>query len=169
MKKIVCLILLSLLVCGCDSKGLNNNKLTEETLKQIKENIDKNNKLIEELNAKNKELETKIVELSNEKEELKKNISTLQEKDKAIDKNIQDKYNELVKKINNSNSNSKYTITKEKLLGTWNYVQGNKSITFTNENLVIHDNWIEWKGLAFPYLYKNGKLYVSDDGVVLKK
>ena len=161
MKKILCLICIMLL-CGCSNSKLNNNKLNDETLKEIQKSIDEQKQLIEELT-------NKIETLTNEKEQLEKTILSLQEKDKAIEKNIQDKYNELVKKINNSSSANKYTITKEKLLGTWKYINGDNSITFTNDNLSIHDNWIEWKGMAFPYLYKNGKLYVSDDGVVLKK
>ena len=171
MKKILCLVVLSLLVCGCDNKELSNNNIGDETLKEIKESIESNKKIIEELNNKNKELESKIESLENEKEELKKTISSLESKDKEVDKTITNKYNELVKKINSSSgsTSSKYTITKEQLLGTWNYVVGSSSITFTDENLLVHDNWIEWKGMAFPYLYKNGKLYISDDGVVLQK
>lgn len=183
MKKIVCLVLLSLLVCGCDNKELSNNNISEDSLKQIKESIENNKKIIEELNNKNKELEEKISALENEKEELKKTISSLESKDKEVDKTITnkynevsksiiDKYNELVKKINSSNSgsaSSKYTITKDQLLGAWKDLNGNPEVTFTDENLIIHDNWFEWKGMAFPYLYKNGKLYISDDGVVLQK
>ena len=182
MKKILCLVVLSLLVCGCDNKELSNNNISEDSLKEIRESIESNKKIIEELNNKNKELESKIESLENEKEELKKTISSLESKDKEVDKiitnkynevskSITDKYNELVKKINSNSgsTSSKYTITKEQLLGTWNYVVGSSSITFTDENLLVHDNWIEWKGMAFPYLYKNGKLYISDDGVVLQK
>lgn len=193
MKKIICLVMLSLLVCGCDNKELGSNNLNRDSLKEIKESVESNKKIIEELNNKNKELESKIETLENEKEDLKKTISELKEKDKEVDKSIldkytevsknikdkysevsksiADKYNELSKKISSSNSGtgSKYTVTKEQLLGKWDYVVGNSSITFTDENLLVHDNWIEWKGMAFPYLYKNGKLYISDDGVVLQK
>ena len=61
-----------------------------------------------------------------------------------MDKSITDKYNELSKKIGGGSLGNKYTITKEQLLG-------------------------EWKDIAFSYIYKNGKLYLSDDGVVLQK
>ena len=170
MKKIVCLVVLSLLVCGCDNKELSNNNINEESLKQIKESIESNKKIIEELNNKNKELEEKISALENEKEELKKTISSLESKDKEVDKTITDKYNELNKKIGSSGSlGSKYTITKEQLLGEWKNLSGNPEITFTDENLTIHDNWFEWNGMSFSYIYKNGKLYISDNGMILKK
>lgn len=181
MKKILCLVLLSLLVCGCDNKELSNNNIGEDSLKQIKESIESNKKIIEELNNKNKELESKIESLENEKEELRKTISLLESKDKEVDKtitnkynevskSITDKYNELVKKINNSGSaSSKYTITKDQLLGAWKDLNGNPEVTFTDENLLVHDNWFEWKDMAFSYMYKNGKLYISDNGMILQK
>ena len=77
MKKIICLVMLSLLVCGCDNKELSNNNISDESLKEIKESIESNKKIIEELSVKNKELENKINELENEKESLKKTISIL--------------------------------------------------------------------------------------------
>lgn len=168
MKKcfyILCIILL--FICGCSK---SNERINNNELKKLKEAIDNNSKLIEELTTKNQELENKVIALEEEKQSLNDEIKKLQESDKTINSNIDSKYNELKTLINNkiSTTSNQYTITKDQLLGTWKY-SNNSSITFTDENLRIHGNWLEWKGMAFPYMYKEGKLYVSDDGYVMTK
>ena len=167
MKKyVLILLMICLLVCGCGE----NSSIDNKTLKELKNNIENNTKLIEELSTKNQELENKIVTLEEEKNTLNDEIKKLQESDTTIGSNIDSKYNELKNLINNklSSSGNQYTITKNQLLGTWKYSDGG-AITITDENLNIHGNWFEWKGMAFSYIYKDGKLYISDDGVVMTK
>ena len=51
----------------------------------------------------------------------------------------------------------------------WKRLNGNPEVTFTDENLVIHDNWFKWNEMSFSYIYINGKLFISDNGMILKK
>jgi len=167
MKKYISLLFIAfLLLCGCGNEKVTNDK----ELKELKESIESNSKLIEELTIKNKDLENKIVTLEEEKQLLNEEIKKLQESDKTITSNVDSKYNELKASINNkpSNTSNQYTITKGQLLGTWKY-NDNSRITFTDENLKIYGNWFEWDGMSFSYIYKDGKLYVSDDGIVATK
>ena len=167
MKKyILILVIICLLVCGCSKKENINDK----TLKELKSSVENNTKLIQELTTKNEELENKVVVLEEEKKNLTDEIKKLQESDTTISSNIDSKYNELKTLINNkpSSSGNQYTITKQELLGTWKY-SDNSKITITDENLKIHGNWFEWKGMAFSYIYKDSKLYISDDGYVMSK
>ena len=154
------------ILCGCASN--NESSLNSDTLNEIKKTVENNAKLIEELNTKNKELESKILMLEEQKTKLETSLTKLETKNTAISTNLDTKYNEL-KTLINSKGTSNYTITKNQLLGTWKYGTSSQSITFTDENLVMHGNWFEWKGMAFYYIYKNGKLYISDDGYVLTK
>lgn len=164
MKKCI-LATICLLVCGCSqNEGIDNKSLSE--LKSIVEN---NTKLIAELTDKNQILENQIVTLEEEKKNLTDEVKKLQESDTTINSNVDSKYNELKKLINNNQSSTnQYTITKNQLLGTWKY-SDNSKITITDENLKIHGNWFEWKGMAFAYIYKDGKLFISDDGYVMTK
>lgn len=167
MKRYFCLIfIIILLVCGCGNETVTN----DEELKELKTAIENNSKLIEELSTKNKDLEDKILTLEAEKQSLNEELKKLQESDKTMNSNIDSRYNELKTLINNKPTtiSNQYTITKEQLLGTWKY-SDNSQITFTDENLKIYGNWFEWKGMSFSYMYKDGKLYVSDDGIVATK
>lgn len=167
MKKYISiLVIICLIVCGCSQKG----NVDDKTLKELKSSIESNTKLIAELTIKNQALENKIVTLEKEKQSLTDEVKKLQESDTAISSNIDSKYNELKTLINNkvSSSGNQYTITKNELLGTWNY-SDNSKITITDENLRVHGNWFEWKGMAFSYIYKDGKLFISDDGYVMTK
>lgn len=167
MKKyILILLVICLLVCGCSKK----ENIDDKTLKELKSSIESNTQLIQELTTKNQELENKVVALEEEKKNLTDEIKKLQESDTTISSNIDSKYNELKTLINNktSSSGNQYTITKNELLGTWNY-SDNSKITITDENLRVHGNWFEWKGMAFSYIYKDGKLFISDDGNVMTK
>lgn len=165
-KHIFILFIFCLLVCGCSKK----ETIDDKNLKEIKNNIENNSKLIEELTNKNQELENKIVALEEEKKTLNDEIKKLQESDSTISSTVDSKYRELKNLINNkpSSNSNQYTITKNQLLGTWKY-STNSEITITDENLKIHGNWFEWKGMAFSYIYKDGKLYISDDGYVMTK
>lgn len=163
------LYVIGLLICGCSN---NNETINNNELKKLKQAIDNNNELIQELSKKNKELENKIAILEEEKEGLNEEIKTLQESDKTINSNIDSKYNELKTLINNkpTTTGNQYTITKEQLLGTWENIGWNNSETFTNENTEIIGNWIIYKGnMTLHYMYKDGKLYVTDDGWIMKK
>ena len=164
--KILIVFFVFLIVCGCDS----DSSIDTKELNKLKESIENNNKLIEKLTEKNKELENKITTLEQEKETLNEEIKKLQENDTTINTNIDKNYNELKSLINSNPSltSNQYTITKDQLLGTWKYGENSK-ITFTDNNLSIHGNWFEWDGMSFSYIYINGKLYISDDGVVATK
>lgn len=163
---ILILVIICLLVCGCSKK----ENIDDKTLKELKSSIESNTKLIQELTTKNQELENKVAALEEEKKNLTDEVKKLQESDTSINSNIDSKYSELKTLINNkpSSSGNQYTITKQELLGTWKY-SDNSKITITDENLKIHGNWFEWKGMAFSYIYKDGKLYISDDGYVMSK
>lgn len=181
---ICCFVLIN--VCGCNKNSKDNDKLaisSDTSLDEIKEIIQNNSKQIEELIAKNQELEKEISKLNEDKENLNKTITELQEQnktnssslvvlqenDKTINSSIDTKYNELKSLINNNSSTkNNYTISKNQLLGTWKYGSNGK-ITFTDENLNVYGNWFEWDGMSFSYMYKDGKLYLSDDGVIMTK
>lgn len=170
MKKYISiLVIICLLVCGCSQKG----NVDDKTLKELKSSIESNTMLIQELTTKNQSLENKIVELEEEKQSLTDEVKKLQESDTTISSNMDSKYNELKTLINNkpSSSGNQYTITKQELLGTWQYVGYDTSITFTNDNVeMIGNNWFLYQGnRTIYYIFKNGKLYIADDGVMLTK
>ena len=169
MKKyILILVIICLLVCGCSQKG----NVSDKTLKELKSSIENNTKLIAELTIKNQELENKIVTLEEEKQTLTDEVKKLQEGDTAISSNIDSKYNELKTLINNkpSSNGNQYTITKSQLLGTWHNLGYDNTETFTNENTEVIGNWIIYKGnMTLYYMYKDGKLYVADNGWIMTK
>lgn len=179
IKKILFLSIILFGLCACSNDTNENNNITindEITLSELKEIVENNVKLIEELTNKNKELEEKITTLEENNKSLNDNLTTLQnrivaleENNKTVNSTINNNYNELKNLItrNSYSLTNNYLISKNQLLGTWYY--GNNNITFTDENLYIYDNWFEWKGMAFSYIYKDGKLYISDDGLVMTK
>ena len=170
-KIIYCLFLgmILLVLSGCG----NGVALSEDnSLSELKELIESNSILIEELKNKNIELEGKISKLEEEKENLNKMVEELQNNDTNISSIIDDKYGDLKEIIDNkfvSNSNN-YTITKQELVGTWDALGFDDSITFSENGLEIIDNWIVVDGEStFYYMYKDGKLYVTDNGWIFTK
>ena len=65
MRKILMIICFMFILCGCASN--NESSLNSDTLNEIKKTVENNAKLIEELNTKNKELESKILMLEEQK------------------------------------------------------------------------------------------------------
>ncbi len=93
--------------------------------------------------------------------EIIEEIEILKEKNENLEKEL----NELKKEI--GNVEPKNTISKEQLVGTW--IFDDSEIVF-DENVNIYDNWIVTSdGMALHYYYKDNKLYIADDGVILEK
>lgn len=170
-----------LFVCGCSDKSQN---LNSKELNELKDLIKANNEAIKELSNKNTELENKIALLEDENKKLKesatnieKKVTSLEDSDKNINSTVKSNYDELKKLINSkvsSSNTSSYTISKSQLLGTWNYIDYNSPITFTNDNVEVINNWIIFKNNSgnyrtLFYMYRNGQLYITDDGGILKK
>ena len=153
--------------CGKDVALNDNNSLLE-----IKQMIENNSQTIQELQSRNLDLEEKISKLEEEKENLSSKIEDLQNSDNNISSTIDNKYNELKGIIDNkmvSNSNN-YTITKQQLVGTWNVVGNDGSQTFYENDVEIVGNWIIFDGNnTLYYMYKDGKLYVADNGWIFTK
>jgi len=165
-------------VCGCQKED-NTNTSTKENdvvLSKLLTKIENNSKLIEELSIKNEELNNqnkelleKIKTLEENKKTVDESIEKLENEDKTVKTKIDNNYNDLKNLINNKPSGNinQYTITKDQLLGTWGY--DNNSLTFLDNNTEVIENWIIWKGMTIHYMYKDGKLYTSDDGVIMSK
>ena len=144
----------------------------DNSLSELKELIESNSTLIEELKNKNIELEGKISKLEEEKESLNKMLEELRDNDTNISSTIDNKYGELKGIIDNkfaSNSNN-YTITEQELVGTWDVLGFDDSITFSENGVEVIDNWIVVDDEStFYYMYKDGKLYVTDNGWIFTK
>jgi len=181
MKKHVMIIICTfvlLVVCGCQKESNTNTSIKENnvTLGKLLTKIENNSKLIEELSIKNeeltnqnKELLEKIKTLEENKKTVDDSIEKLENENKAVKTKVDNNYNDLKNLINNKPSGNinQYTITKNQLLGTWGY--DNNSLTFLDSNTEVIENWIIWKGMTIHYMYKDGKLYISDDGVIMSK
>ena len=178
MKRVGIIFCILFLFCGCSNQNVDFDSY-EKKLSDIMITIEKNNSLIEELKKKNEELESKILVLEDSNEKLNDTISelngkivSLENSDKGITSSIDNKYGELKSMINNNNSSySNYTISKSELLGTWNAIGSySASLSFTNDNVDVVDDWIIYKGsMAVNYMYKDGTLYLSDDGYIMTK
>lgn len=179
--KVLIFILVLFLVCGCDNK---TESLDSKQLDELKELIEVNNEAIKKLSDKNTELENKVTLLEEENKKLKETVTntdnkviSLEDSDKNINSTIKTNYDELKKLIDNklsSSNTSSYTISKSELLGTWNYIDYDSPITFTNDNVDVFNNWIIFKNNSgnyrtLFYMYRNGQLYITDDGGILKK
>ena len=188
MKKnnIFILIIILLLTSGCNNNQTNNQSLknTDKELQELKELIKNNSNLIKELSDKNKNLEEKIttleeenktlnetlVSIQEENKTLKDTVITLNDTDEKINANFNAKYNELQTLINNKNTSGSYTISKSELLGTWNIIGEHGTEVFTNENVEVIGNWIIYNGESpIYYMYRDNKLYLSDNGWIMTK
>ena len=192
MKKILMISLCLMLLTGC---GATNNKeldsLREEvnSLKQqleangneptpnentestnlddLKKLIDDNNKKIDDLSKEKKSLEDKVKKIQDTNDSLSKKVSDLESANKSLKSTI-----DSLSPSNSSSKSNQYTITKKQLIGTWEYSNGH-GITFTDSNCDVIDNWIIYHQNSYDstvyYMYKNGKLYVTDDGQLYTK
>ncbi len=157
----------------------NDNNTKNNSTENLKMTITDNNKKIEELTQNNLALANKVssLEATNKKiEELTQNnlaltnkVSSLEATNKTLNSTIS-----YIK--NNQSSNSKYTITKEQLVGKWQKKDGNTVYEFTENSEVIDNNWAileiiyedkDQSTYGTPYLYKDEILYVPD-GVLVK-
>lgn len=97
----------------------------------------------------------------------------LEKSDESINDDINKKYQELKNSNTNSTkvvSTNNYTISKNQLVGNWKYLNNKNEISFTSNNVEVYGNWIIYNGYqAVYYMYKDGKLYITDDGVVMLK
>ncbi len=133
----------------------SNPSAGDNSTADLQKLIEENNKKIEELTKNNKTLTDKVSSLEATNKTLKSSIDSLK---------------------SNSSSNTKYTITKEQLVGKWQDIVNGYEYEFTANSEVI-DNWIFVEIVrsngkkttgALSYLYKDGILYVSE-GTALKK
>lgn len=172
---ICCVLLFG--VCSCTNDDTSSD-ISNNGLNELKLLIEENTLAINELKKKNEELESKLFTLEEDNKnlndtitELENKISSLENSDKTINSSIDNKYSELKNMINNKmTATGNYTISKEQLLGTWNNIGGSGTVTFANDNTEVFDNWIIYKGnMSVYYMYKDGKLYITDDGMVMTK
>ena len=81
---------------------------------------------------------------------------------------LEEKVNQLQ---NVSISNDQNIISKNQLIGTWK--SRKQSLVFTDSNCDVIGNWIIYYGqeedASIFYMYKGGKLYITDGGAVLTK
>ena len=177
MKKIFLFLFILFCMSGCSSDSTTNT-ISDNDLDELRTLIEKNNTAIEELKKKNEELESKIVLLEEENKnlnntiiEIKDNVSDLEDSDKTIVSSIDNNYNELKRLINSKvTSTGSYTISKSDLIGTWKSVGSSSSLSFESDNVEVVGNWIIYKGyMAINYMYRDGRLYISDDGLVMTK
>lgn len=168
MKKVVLSLLIIFILCGCSKKNNeaeNKSLIDSSSLSEIKELINNNTKKIEELSKKNEELEQKIVKLEEEIENLKTNSETKHTELENLAK----------QKANYTSNNN--AIGKGDLIGTWknssyNWTFNSDGTVYIGDNVrnyYLDGNWIIVGESALYYEYKNGKLYTTDDGVVLSK
>ena len=174
MKKnnIFILIIILLLTSGCNNNQTNNQSLknTDKELQELKELIKNNSNLIKELSDKNKNLNETLVSIQEDNKTLKDTVLTLNDTDEKINANFNAKYNELQTLINNKNTSGSYTISKSELLGTWNIIGEHGTEVFTNENVEVIGNWIIYNGESpIYYMYRDNKLYLSDNGWIMTK
>lgn len=158
-----------IVLSGCTKEVALND---DNSLLEIKQMIENNSKIIQELQNKNLELEKKISKLDEEKKDLNNKLVELQNSDNNISSTIDNRYNELKGIIDNKmvSSSNNYTITKQQLLGTWNIVGHDGSQTFYENNFEIVGNWIIFDdNNTLYYMYKDGKLYVADNGWIFTK
>ena len=172
MKKVSILFFgLILLFVGCSNK--EEVKTEDLSLKEIEKTLKENENSIKELLQENKELEKKVENLNKENSQLNEKISLLEKSDESINDDINKKYQELKNSNTNSTkvvSTNNYTISKNQLVGNWKYLNNKNEISFTNNNVEVYGNSIIYNGYqAVYYMYKDGKLYITDDGVVMLK
>lgn len=157
------------------STTTSNNTNKKPTTTDYQKQIDTLNKEISALKKSIEDLEKQDNKQTNEIETLKTELNNKSE--------------ELKKLINNSSSSSsssnKNTITKNQLVGTWNFEQGITAI-FKNDGTVIwnnkeykyilNENWIFIKDKdtnkevwAFQYEYKDNKFYLIGQGATATK
>ena len=132
-----------------------DNNAKNNFTENLKMTVTDNNKKIEELTRNNLALTNKVSSLETTNKTLNSTISYIK---------------------NNQSSNSKYTITKEQLVGKWQEKDGNYIYEFTENSEVIDNNWVileiiyedsDQSIFGMPYLYKDGILYVPE-GVLVK-
>ena len=189
MKKIilgVTLILCLLISSGCESQEKDTPKKTSNNVSQKIEdsNLDELKNIVADNIKKIEELEKELKNKQQENEELKKEITNLQtqldefnEKDTILNNSIDSKYNELKGLIGNNTAttttSSNYIISKSQLIGTWKNINYDETLIFTEENSQVLGNWIIYyynnREMAFSYIYKDGKLYISENGATFIK
>lgn len=177
MKKKLILVFLVTFICltGCskEKKEDTTPDFTDMDIEELKEIVATNSEELKSLKETNEILSEKVNSLEAENKNLKEKITSLEETDKNLKTTDSSNYNELKKLITSSSSSNPYTITKKQLTAkTWYYEKGDEAITFKPESTEVIGNWIIMKrndnttGTLY-YMYKDGKLYTSDDGWML--
>lgn len=182
----IILVLCLLISSGCEKQKKDTSKKTNEYVSQEIENsdLDELKNIVANNIKKTEELEQELKNKQQENEELKKELDNLEEqlntfndKNKTLTESIDNKYNELKGMIESTTTtattSSNYTISKSQLIGTWKNINYDETIIFTEENSQVLGNWIVYnyngEEMAFAYIYKDGKLYISEAGATLIK
>ncbi len=177
MKKKILLWFFLTFICltGCGKKEQTNSPtdFQDMDLEELREIVASNRDELNQLKKQNETLSTKIDSLETENKNLKEKIASLEKADQDLKSSDSSHYTELKKLISSSGSSNLYTITKKQLTAKpWYYENGDAAITFQSGNTEVIGNWIIMKrdnnttGTLY-YMYKDGKLYASDDGWIL--
>lgn len=192
MKKVLIMLLCLMLITGCGAKNNDKElealkeevnslkqKIDEQTtdtpidenienasLDELKQMLEENKKEIESLSKDKKTLEEKVKQLQDSNSSLDKKVTSLESSNKSLKSTINS-----LSTSSSSKTTNQYTITKKQLIGTWT-VDGH-NLVFSNSNCDVIGNWIIYHQNGYDstlyYMYKDGKLYITDDGVVYSK
>lgn len=182
----VILVLCLLISSGCESQEKDTPKKTSENVSQKIEDsdLDELKTIVADNIKKTEELEQELENSKKENEKLIKTITDLENQlielkntTNNINNTIEAKYNELkgliASSITIASPTNNYIISKNQLIGTWKDLNSSSVLVFTNDNCQVLGNWIIYNynnsEMAFAYIYKDGKLYISEAGSTLIK
>ena len=182
----VILLLCLFISSGCENKEKDSVKTNSKDVLEKIENcdLDELKTIVKDNIKKTEELEKELENSKKEKEELIQTITDLENQltelkntTNNINNTIEAKYNELkgliASSITNVSKTNNYTISKNQLIGTWKDLNSSSVLIFTNDNCQVLGNWVIYNynnsEMAFAYIYKDGKLYISEAGSTLIK